>query len=110
MGRKGDPDGVEGPDVEIGARVKAERLRFGRKPRVAARAGGGARTPAGREEAAAASGSERRNLPDEVEPGVSYRDVEVRWSAAARLGRTARAPSADRPPARRSPGGRRAGS
>jgi hypothetical protein len=30
--------------------------------------------------------SERENLPDEVEPGVTYRDVTVRWQAAAWLG------------------------
>jgi hypothetical protein len=30
------------------------------------------------------SHSERRNLPDEVEPGVTYRDVEVGWIAQAR--------------------------
>jgi hypothetical protein len=32
-----------------------------------------------------ASGSQRKNLPDEVEPGVTYRDVHVRWGAAAKL-------------------------
>jgi hypothetical protein len=30
------------------------------------------------------SGSERENLPEEVEPGVTYRDVEVGWAARAR--------------------------
>jgi hypothetical protein len=29
--------------------------------------------------------SERENLPDEVEPGVTYRDVAVRWRLSARL-------------------------
>jgi hypothetical protein len=33
------------------------------------------------------SGSERHNLPDEIEPGVTYRDVRVRWRAAAKLRR-----------------------
>ena len=31
------------------------------------------------------SGSERDNLPEQVEPDVEYRDVRVRWRAAARL-------------------------
>jgi hypothetical protein len=31
------------------------------------------------------SGSERENLPEEVEPGVTYRDVRIRWRAAARM-------------------------
>ena len=30
------------------------------------------------------SRSERRNLPEEVEPGVTYRNVEVGWAARAR--------------------------
>ena len=29
--------------------------------------------------------SERENLPDEVDPGVTYRNVAVRWRLAARL-------------------------
>ena len=31
------------------------------------------------------SHTERENLPDEVEPRVTYRDVRVRWRAAAKL-------------------------
>ena len=59
------------PDVEIGARMKAKRLRFEEVPETEVRG--------------ATSRSERRNLPDEVEPGVTYEDVEVRWGAAARI-------------------------
>ena len=29
--------------------------------------------------------SERENLPEEVEPGVTYRDATVRWQARARI-------------------------
>jgi hypothetical protein len=85
MGRKGDPDRVENADVEIGASVKAKRLRFREKPRTKVELHGEVREPAGRGELQATSGSERQNLPDEVEPGVTYRDVRVRWRAAARL-------------------------
>jgi hypothetical protein len=35
--------------------------------------------------ATAESVSERDNLPDAVEPGVTYRDVSVRWRASLRL-------------------------
>jgi len=62
------------PDIEIGAVVKAKRLRFHKKPEAEVHVEGDG-----------GSGSERENLPDTVEPGVTYRDVEVRWRAAARL-------------------------
>jgi hypothetical protein len=65
-------------DVEIGARVTAKRLRFKRKPEVDVETRA---DPEGETN----SGSERKNLPDEVEPGKTYRDVEVRWRAAASL-------------------------
>jgi hypothetical protein len=64
----------EQPDIEIGAVVKAKRLRFHKKPEAEVRV-----------EGQGGSGSERENLPDTVEPGVTYRDVRVAWHAAARL-------------------------
>ena len=66
------------PDVEIAATVRARELRFECKPGVEVRAYADA--PADAE-----SLSERENLPAEVEPGVTYRDVGVRWRLAARL-------------------------
>jgi len=66
------------PDVEIDARVKADELRFECKPTVDVIAHSNA-------PARAASVSERRNLPYELETGVTYRDVEVSWHAWARL-------------------------
>ena len=81
MGRKGkeDLDRVERPDVEMEAVVKAKSLRFERVPDIEVSFHGGP-------EREQVSGSERENLPDEVEPGVTYRDVRVRWRAAARIG------------------------
>jgi hypothetical protein len=67
------------PDVEIAATVRAEELRFECKPRV--RVVTYSDSPASAE-----SVSERENLPDVLEPGVMYRDFEVRWHVAARLG------------------------
>jgi hypothetical protein len=85
MARKGDPDRVESADVEIGASVKAKRLRFREKPKTNVELHGEVREREGRGELRTTSGSERQNLPDEVEPGTTYRDVRVRWRAAARL-------------------------
>jgi hypothetical protein len=62
------------PDIEIGARVKAKKLRFKEVPRTEVLTSDGSR-----------SRSERKNLPDQVEPGVTYRDVEVQWRAEARV-------------------------
>ncbi|HEU4736690.1 MAG TPA: hypothetical protein VFS48_06665 [Solirubrobacterales bacterium] len=84
MARKGNPDRVEDADVEIGASVKAKRLRFREKPETQVELHGEVREPEGHGTLETASGSERHNLPDEVEPGVTYRDVRVRWRAAAK--------------------------
>ena len=65
-------------DVEIAAAARAEEVRFDCRPEV--RVGAHANAPA-----TAESVSERENLPDEVEPGVTYRDVSIRWRLAARL-------------------------
>jgi hypothetical protein len=86
MARKGNPDRVEDADVEIGAVVKAKQLRFRQKPKTHVELHGELHEPDGQGELETTSGSERKNLPDEVEPGVTYRDVRVRWRAAARLG------------------------
>ena len=61
------------PDVEIGAVVRAKKLRFKRTP--------------SKVEVQGDSHSERENLPDKVEPGVTYRDVRVAWRAGARIKR-----------------------
>jgi hypothetical protein len=84
---RGKPPSGE-PDIEIGASLRARRLRFRRKPKTEVEFEGGTRIRSddrieeiGLE---SESGSERRNLPDEVEPGVTYRNVEVGWAARAR--------------------------
>jgi hypothetical protein len=79
------------PDVEIGAAASAKKLRFRRKPKVevttyaAREIDPRIRDELERVEAEGGSHTERENLPDEVEPGVTYRDVRVRWRAGARL-------------------------
>jgi hypothetical protein len=78
-------EALEEPDIEIGAAAKAKRLRFRQKPEVDVEVHGETREGDRRVEAESESGSVRRNLPEEVEPGVTYRDVEVGWRAEARL-------------------------
>jgi hypothetical protein len=65
-------------EIEIGAAARADRLRFRRKPRTRVEFDG---EPAVESD----SHTERRNLPEEVEPGKTYRDVSVRWTAGARI-------------------------
>jgi hypothetical protein len=66
------------PDVEMTARVKAKEVRFECVPEVELRAY--SNVPATAEHS-----SERDNLPDSVEAGVTCRDIEVRWRLAAHL-------------------------
>jgi len=76
------------PDIEIGAAAKARRLRFRRKPETEVEFEGRTRVRSDERiediELESDSQSERRNLPEEVEPGVTYHDVEVGWVAGAR--------------------------
>jgi hypothetical protein len=66
------------PDVEISATVRADELRFESEPEVSVRVH--ADSPADTEHV-----SERDNLPDQIEPGVTYRDIAVAWRVSARL-------------------------
>jgi hypothetical protein len=68
------------PEVEIGAAVRAKRLRFRRVPETEV-------SFRGDPDPESRSANERVNLPDEVEEGVTYRDVEVRWAARAKARR-----------------------
>ena len=75
------------PDIEIGAVVKAKKLRFKKTPKTEVEFTKESEvdlegaTP----EIETASGSKRENLPDEVEPNKTYRDVHIRWGAAAKI-------------------------
>jgi hypothetical protein len=66
------------PDVEIAVALRAEELRFECKPKVDV-------VTYSDSPATAESASERENLPDNLETGVTYRDFAVRWRVAARL-------------------------
>ena len=71
-------DSPENPDVEISARVKTHELRFEEVPKTRTRFWG---SP----ERESVSGTERENLPDEVQSGVTYRDPKVRLRIASGL-------------------------
>jgi hypothetical protein len=68
----------EVPDVDVSISVRAQSLRFGTVPETRVWFTG---EPGFRSSAR----EERENLPDEVEPGVTYRDAAVRWRARARI-------------------------
>jgi hypothetical protein len=80
--RRREQPGPPPADIEIGAVAKAKKLRFNSKPETKLEFPDSAET--------SGSHTERKNLPDEVEPGVTYRDVEVRWRARRREGRGGR--------------------
>ena len=66
------------PDIEFTATVKADELRFDEVPETEVRF-------FGEPDHESSSGSERTNLPDSVEPGVTYRDVTVQYRLASRI-------------------------
>jgi hypothetical protein len=66
------------PDIDISTSVRAKKLRFETVPETKVWFEG---EPGER----SSSETERENLPDEVEPGVDYRDIAVRWSARSRI-------------------------
>jgi hypothetical protein len=66
------------PDVEIAAAIRANEVRFECTPEVSVIVW--ADSPA-----LIVQESERENLPDEVEDGVTYRNIAVRWRVGAKL-------------------------
>jgi|1185.fasta_scaffold77950_3 hypothetical protein len=76
------------PDIEIGATARARRLRFRSEPKTNVEFHGQTRVRSDERieevELETDSQTERRNLPEEVEPGVTYRNVEIGWAAKAR--------------------------
>jgi hypothetical protein len=68
----------EPADVEVFTKVRARSVRHGTRPQTKVWFEG---EPA----ELSSTRTERENLPDEVEPGVTYRNVEVRWQARSRI-------------------------
>ena len=70
--------GVGKPDIEFSANVKARELRFEEKPETEVRFWG-------HPERNSVSANERKNLPEEVQQDVTYRNVDVRLHIASEL-------------------------
>ncbi|HEY8467899.1 MAG TPA: hypothetical protein VIL04_13975 [Solirubrobacterales bacterium] len=66
-------------DVEIGARAKARSLRLVRKAKDGRVRFHGDPAPD------TARFEERQGMPEELEEGATYRNVEIRWAVGARL-------------------------
>ena len=65
-------------DIEIGAVAKMKKIRFDRVPETEV-------TFPGSDEERSGSHTERENLPEQVEPGVTYRDAKIRWRGSASI-------------------------
>jgi hypothetical protein len=72
------PSRPRAADIEFVASIEAGELRFDEPPETDVRFFG---EPAHD----SASGSDRTNLPEKVEPGVTYRNVRVDYRLATRL-------------------------
>ena len=70
--------GVGNPDIDFSASVKARELRFEEKPETEVRFWG-------YPERNSVSANERKNLPEEVQQDVTYRNVDVRLHIASEL-------------------------
>jgi hypothetical protein len=75
-------EALENPHIDFTAHVKACELRFDEVPETNVRFWG-------HPELDSVSGTERKNLPEEVQQGVTYRDVSVRLRIASGLVDTA---------------------
>jgi hypothetical protein len=75
---KEHPETLKRPDVELTAEVKSRWLRFEKVPETES-------TFPGYPEDQSVSGTERENLPKEVEEGVTYRDSRIRLRSAGNL-------------------------
>ena len=72
------PSRPQSPDIEFAASVHADELRFVEPPATDVRFFGDPGHESG-------SGSDRTNLPEQVESGVTYRSVRVDYRLASRV-------------------------
>src|ERR671933_305755 len=71
-------EALENPDIDFTANVKAGERRFDEEPQTEVRFWG-------HPERNSVSGTDRKNLPDDVRRDVTYRDVSVRLRIASEL-------------------------
>lgn len=81
--------GAGNPEIEFSANVKARELRFEEEPQTEVRFWG-------HPERNSVSLNERKNLPEKVQQGVTYRDVSVRSHIASELVAAEEEPDATR--------------
>ncbi|MFC4055155.1 hypothetical protein ACFOY4_36180 [Actinomadura syzygii] len=88
MARDGypDPEQRRQADILFTARVKADEIRFDTAPENSVTFTADAAD-------ASTSGSDRTNLPDEVEENTTYRDIEIDYAIAAKLSSPDRGPT-----------------
>ncbi len=77
--KKERPPVPQVPDIDFAVNVKARELRFDELPKAAEV------RFRGDPEGDSFSGTERENLPEEVQRGVVYRNVSVKFRAACEL-------------------------
>jgi hypothetical protein len=65
-------------DIEVGAVAKMKAIRFEKVPETEVSFPDSDQERSG-------SHTERENLPDEIEPGVTYRDAKIRWRGSASI-------------------------
>jgi pyruvate/2-oxoglutarate dehydrogenase complex dihydrolipoamide acyltransferase (E2) component len=82
-----DAGRVGNPDIDFSASVKARELRFEEEPQTEVRFWG-------HPERKSVSANERKNLPEKVRQGVTYRDVRVQSRIASELVATEEEPYA----------------
>ena len=75
---KEHPDAPKWPDVELTAEVKSRELRFEKVPKTEI-------LFPGYPEDSSVSGTERKNLPEEVEEAVTYHDSHIKLRSAGLL-------------------------
>jgi hypothetical protein len=74
--KRGEPE--RPADIELGARVRMKKVRFEEAPEVETESHG---DPGHETE----STRKRKNLPEEIEPGKTYRDAEEQRHVSIRL-------------------------
>jgi hypothetical protein len=72
------PSRPHSADIEFTALLRANELRFDESPQTEVRF-------SGQPDHESAAGSDRTNLPEKVDPGVTYRNVRIDYRLASRL-------------------------
>jgi hypothetical protein len=85
--RRNHPDHISHPIIDIQISAAANVVRFEETPEAHVKFLDEAvdKTTVDKPEVEAGSADERVNIPEQIEPGITYHDVRVRWHAAAKI-------------------------